>query len=101
MTFGHFVNKWRIFTRPMQVAMNNTGRVFMCATRLHNFCINEAIDNGVAPSSSSEAGAAVFTPSSFTTVSVQGNSMMRDILLQEITDMGLSRPAYNLERNRD
>jgi hypothetical protein len=101
MTFGRFVNKWRIFTRPMQVAMNNTGRVFMCATRLHNFCINEAIDNGVAPSSSSEAGAAVFTPSSFTTVSVQGNSMMRDILLQEITDMGLSRPAYNLERNRD
>jgi hypothetical protein len=43
MTFGRFVNKWRIFRRPLQVNLKNVGKVFLCATRLHNFCINEKI----------------------------------------------------------
>ena len=32
MTFGGFVNKWRIFRRPLQVRLKNVGRLFLCAT---------------------------------------------------------------------
>jgi hypothetical protein len=41
MTFGRSVNKWGLFKRPLQIRLKNVGIVFMCATRLHNFCINE------------------------------------------------------------
>ena len=71
----------------------------MCATRLHNFCINEGPDRVVATSSDDEAG--VFIPSSYDTAPVPGTSIMRDILVEEIQRMGLSRPSYNQERNTE
>ena len=43
MTFGQFVNKWRIFKRPLQLRLKNVGKVLLCATRLHNFCVNEGL----------------------------------------------------------
>jgi hypothetical protein len=41
MTFGRFMNKWGLFKRPLQICLKNVGIIFMCATPLHNFCINE------------------------------------------------------------
>jgi len=43
MSFGRLVNKWRIFNQPLQMKLKNVGRIFLCATRLHNFCINERL----------------------------------------------------------
>ena len=40
-----------------------------------------------------------FIPSSVAVVAVQGNSILRDFLVDKIKSNGLSRPAHNLERN--
>jgi len=40
-TFGMMTTKWRILHQPLQVHLKSDGKVFMCITRLHNFCINE------------------------------------------------------------
>jgi hypothetical protein len=86
-TFGRsFVHKWRIFRRPLQVSLKNVQKVFMCATtcRPHNFCISEGLScDGVE------------------LASIQGNSVMRDFLVDKIKSNALSaRPAHNLERNK-
>jgi hypothetical protein len=40
-----------------------------------------------------------FLPSDVTVTNIAGNSMMRDILLDRITNMALCRPQYNVARN--
>jgi len=39
--FCMMTTKWRFLHQPPQVHLKNLGKVFMCITRLHNFCINE------------------------------------------------------------
>jgi len=112
MTFGQFINKWRYFGRPSQLSLKNHGMLFMCATRLHNFCINERLleQNGfllrgtaaapppddpdepllVPPVGVEEEIAA---PEQVDTV--QHMSMMRQILLDKVIAKNLVRPAYN------
>ena len=72
----------------------------MCATRLHNYCINEGPDNHAATSSDDDDEVDVFIPSSYDTAPVPGTSVMREILMEEIQRMGLSRPKYNIESNK-
>ncbi len=43
MTFGRFMNKWRLFQRIFQVKWKHAGKVYMCAARLFNFCANETL----------------------------------------------------------
>ena len=103
MTFGLFVSKWRIFKKPLNIKLKNVGRLFLCATRLHNFCIDNRESghrekkNGTCESSTSKL--IPFIPSDIRVASIPGNSMMRDVLVQEIASMVLARPVYNLERN--
>jgi len=40
-TFGIMTGKLRILRQPFQIHLKNVGKVLMCITRLHNFCINE------------------------------------------------------------
>jgi len=40
-TFGIMTGKWLILCQPLQRCLKNAGKVLMCITRLHNFCINE------------------------------------------------------------
>jgi len=39
-TFGLMTQEWRILRQPLQMRLKNVGKVFMCITRLHYFCIN-------------------------------------------------------------
>jgi hypothetical protein len=94
MAFGLLVNKWRIFKHPLQVKFKNIGKVFICATILHNFCINEGDDyNNNNKGMDDLDGMSSFIPSDIATISIQGNSMMRDILVDKIAHMGLLRPS--------
>ena len=81
MTFGRFVNKWRIFKRPLHLSLKNTARVYLCATRLHNYCINEGPHNHAATSSDDDDEVDVFIPSSYDTAPVPGTSVMQEILM--------------------
>jgi hypothetical protein len=90
----------------------------MCATRLHNFCINEQLAAGISdpliqqqqqmlqlgegggssPGSLLPGGVPVGPAVS----SVRGNSLMRDIdVVDHIQSMALSRPLHNIRRNTD
>ena len=99
MTFGLLVNKWRIFKRPLQMKVKNVGRVFLCATRLHNFCRDEVAKLCCNTNCETTDECCTFIPSDINVIETPGSSMMRDILVEEIAAFGLSRPVYNLQRN--
>jgi hypothetical protein len=101
MTFGQFKNKWGLFKRSLQIRLKNVGAVFMCATRLHNFCINEEKDKAVdlADDNNNDEEQQEYDTAMENVVSVPGNSIMRQILLEEIS-CGLVRPSHNTQRNR-
>jgi hypothetical protein len=48
-----------------------------------------------------DEGLSAFIPSDIATITVPGNSMIRDILVEEIANLNLLRPTYNLRRNQD
>jgi hypothetical protein len=123
MAFGLLCNKWRILQRPLQVRLKNAGKVFICCARLHNLVINERLQqatNDVSTSigSSSSYGTSTdydkggneagdddkgpgFLLSDVTVAPIAGNSKMRDVMVQRITDLCLVRPQYNLvQRNK-
>jgi len=100
MTFGRFMNKWRLFQHPLQVKLRHIGKIYMCAARLHNFCTNERLSMQTeANSLDEEVSTELYIPSDHTEY-VEGNSMMRDILVDKIYHSGLARPAENRRRNR-
>jgi hypothetical protein len=94
MAFGLLVNKWRIFKHPLQVKLKNVGKVFIGAIFLLNNCINDGKDNtnNAASNFIELDGLSSFIPSEIATISIHGNSMMRDILGKEIAMLCLSRP---------
>ena len=109
MAFGLLVSKWRIFRRPLQVRLKHVGRLFLCATRLHNYCINERLlhqeGEGAQPAPPAGEDNIVqplnYVPATIQASSIPGNSMMRDRLVDKIKRENLRRPAYNMQRNID
>lgn len=106
MAFGILCSKFRILQRPIQVKLQSSGKLFLCCARLHNYIINERIRmkgdfDILAATSTRELEDAVdsTTPSDLRVCSIPGNSIMRDILLQRITDRALVRPRHNVRRN--
>ena len=102
MTFGIFMSKWGLFKRPLQIRLKNVGRLFMCATRLHNFCINEEFYNDDIVNDDDSADDNL-TPvmNDPSVVSVPGSLFMRNVFVAEIQSMSLTRPVDNLQRNND
>jgi hypothetical protein len=49
MAFGLMVKKWGILTRPLTVKVRNIKRLICAIARLHNFCINERLEDPVHP----------------------------------------------------
>ena len=113
MTFGRFTNKWRFFGRPVQCRLHNVGRLFMCATQLHNFCIDERLlelgindRRGCPPTMIPDApGEELLHPPAAVVEDIApetpdtGNSVMRDLLVAKVIRKNLRRPVYNLMRN--
>lgn len=102
MTFGRLVNRWAIFRRPLQVKLKHVGRLFLCATRLHNYCINERLNSMIdeaVPEMQPEGMPLNYIPGDVRITAIPGNSMMRDKLLDKINRENLRRPAHNLQRN--
>ena len=96
MTFGLFTTKWQIFRRPLQVRLKNVGKIFLCATRLHNFCIDQG-----EPSENSVNSLEDSIPASTTPVANnRGNSEIRNLLVDKIRNEGYFRPGYNVDRNQ-
>jgi DDE superfamily endonuclease len=105
MAFGLLTTKWRILRSPLQLKLDNVGELFLSITRLHNFCINERLDNNVNINTNNNYydednnGDPEFWPSDVTATTIIGYSMMRTLLLEKIVEEGLSRPYHNTRRN--
>jgi len=65
----------------------------MCITMFHNFCFNEGcvcISNS-EDNLENEAG---YIPSDITTMAISGNSVLRDIIVQVLSQRALERPTF-------
>ena len=99
MAFGRLVSKWRIFKAPLSVKIKNATRIIYCCTHLHNYCINEGdLVPEPQPGDPKELPAEYYSARGRST---RGQSMMRVLVLQKISDEGLSRPLYNVVRNEN
>jgi hypothetical protein len=108
MAFGLLCGKWGILQRRIQMDLTNAGNLFMCCATLHNYVINERIlhsnhDDDITAALDPRAGEentdTTFVASDVQVSTIPGNSIMRDILVQRISDLALVRPQYNLQRN--
>jgi DDE superfamily endonuclease len=118
MAFGLLTSKWRILRSPLQVKVKNIGKLFVCITRLHNYCINERLNEkenvnisnniininnnnrNIINNEDDNNRIAGYLHSDLTTTTIIGHSMMRSILLEKIVEDGLSRPKHNVDRNK-
>lgn len=104
MAFGMLTNKWCIFKKPLQCSLRNASKVFMCAARLHNFCIDERIRiEGRTRPKRVEWANSGFYYSDLDELEEEffDSSIMRGYLVQEISSKSLTRPLRNLQRNNN
>ena len=95
MAFGRLESKWRIFIFPLSVNMKNATRIIYCCTCLHNYCSNEGdVVQEPQPGDPKELPAEYYVARGR---SVRGQSMMmRQLVLQKISEEGSNRPLYNV-----
>lgn len=106
--FGMLVNKWRVFSSPLNLNINNVHTLVKASMRLHNYCINEReYMTGVTTAS---GGVRIIPDHEIESyreeyiryqehVFNSGRSTIRDIILRDISQLGLRRPTYNRLRN--
>ena len=66
----------------------------MCITRLHNFCINEGCVC-IVNSDDNLENEIGYIPSDISETSLAGNSVLQDIIVQELMQRDLERPTLN------
>ena len=99
MAFGRLVSKWRILKTPLCVKVRNATRIIYCCTRLHNFCINEGdVVQEPQPGDPKELPPEYYIACGR---SMRGQSMMRELILQKISEEELSRPLYFVVHNEN
>ena len=73
------MTKWRILLRtPLQVWLQNVGKVLICITRMHNFCNNEGCD--ITNTDEADDNSPAFVPPDASVTNVEGNSVLRDVI---------------------
>ena len=77
--------------QPLQMKLKNAGKVFMCITRLHNFCINE----GSISINNIEGSEREFKHSNVNESGIPGSSVLWNIIVQNLVNHGLKRPAFD------
>ena len=88
MSFGMLVKKFRIFKTPLYCSIENAPRLFIAATHLQNYCINECEVVKVPDSNDPPPLPPVYY------IHTRGNffrlqSIMRQLLVQKIAQKGL------------
>jgi len=96
-TFGIMTTQWRILRQPLQMSLKNVAKAFTCITRLHNFCINEGCVC-IINSDENLENETGFIPSDITETTIAGNSVLRDIIVQELAQGTMvSQHSINLD----
>ena len=119
MAFGLLQTKWAVLKRNLTTGLETTAKVLEVCARLHNYVIDEnKVDKDISGSPGSDEAddiqeiLAEITPvynsplgwGYLPTVEkldvMPGTSVIRDVILERIANMGLQRPPANIERKR-
>jgi hypothetical protein len=102
-SIGILVQRWQIFKAPMNANLPTVSKAVICATRLHNFIIkNQPYDSmRQIAMASSIVEMDIMNSIHFTgaEISVRGNSLMRQLIVDHLQNNSLTRPQYNVVRN--
>jgi len=93
-TFGLRTGKWRILHQTLQAHLKKVEKIFMCITRLHNFCINK-VTEGYVFSTNFEDKQGGDDEAMILPVNESGvpeSSVLRDIIVNDLVQRGLERP---------
>jgi hypothetical protein len=130
MAFGLLTTKWRILKSPLQIKVKHIGLLFISITCIHNYCINNregtqnysytnnninnnnnnnnknnTTNNNMNTTNNSTDNTTnnclQYLPSDATVTTIVGHSMLRQIIVEQIIQLGLSRPKHNTNRNRN
>lgn len=112
MAFGLMQMKWGILWRPMKVKLRNIKYLVVAIARLHNFVINERLENDEQIEEIGTDTNRVYNPTvTDDTVNEQleqakrnhlkGMSIVRDNMVERIAWLKLKRPKNNILRTND
>ena len=105
--FGIMVTKWRILRSPIEFCVHNAATLLMAIARIHNFVIDEGIDEERAArdippvfvqTNGNDTSVLGYVPSDVS-ASSGGNSYLQHFIQEHIYELGLTRPGHNLARN--
>ncbi|KAI2492823.1 nuclease [Fragilaria crotonensis] len=109
MAFGLLQTKWCVLSRPLQVNLSTAAKVIETCARLHNFCLREdagvdvndetVLNEVIVPQRDSPLGWG-YLPTVEKLTPIPGTSLIRDVIIDRIGQLGLRRPTYNLLANR-
>jgi len=85
-TFGLMTAKWRILRQPLQTHLDKVGKIFMCITRLHNFCIPEGTEGYVVGTNGEvdQGGENEAISLPVDESGISESSMLRDIIVNDL-----------------
>ena len=92
--FGLMTGKWRILHQPLQTCLKIFGKIFMCITRLHNFCINEG-NTYLNRFEDNQGSDRESVPLPVNESIIPGSSVLRYIIVNDLVHHGLERPTFS------
>jgi hypothetical protein len=108
MTLGLMTRKWGLFARPGQLRLSNYKYVMNAVSRLHNYCINERMRQGLEPVPYTPENLAFDLPTRMMRATdanlgpLSGDftqwSVRRRAQVERVKELGVQRPASNIRR---
>ena len=110
MAFGLLQTKWGVLNKPLRGNLSTAAKILQTCARLHNFHLREdntagmdlsddAILNEIRPRRGSRLGWG-YLPTVEPIERIPGTSLIRDVIIDRIGQLGLRRPTRNLLANR-
>jgi hypothetical protein len=101
---GMMTQRWQIFERSLKCSLATASKIIQVAARLHNYVIkhqeNSAADATlIAALNDLPPNQPWYPPSDHTIIAIRGNSVLRDIIVEDLRSKALTRPLHNLIRN--
>ena len=110
MAFGLLQTKWGVLNKPLQGSLRTAAQVIEACARLHNFCLREDYKAGIDPDDESILNGITtqrqsplawgYLPIVEKLRPIPGTSLIRDVVVERVGQLGLSRPTHNLLANR-
>lgn len=109
MAFGLMTSKWGILKEPLRIKVSKIWKLVVAIARLHNFCINQRLNDGITEAETNMSSVIPSTPqaadgtpivqddgsivSRLRPANIMGESATREWMVNEIANAGLVRPG--------